>query len=753
MKRYGVFSLCCFLMMIFLSGCTPSSIDVIENRLDGPVTALTVSMEQELKLMDDLSKLEYTETLPNQSYRFQYEWKGSTYEIYPNHTKTVIRKNRDKSIILTEAKEIDAIYAMLGMTPVASVTDERISLANNETTYQAVITNVETSLSYEVPESLTQFFKQQLTGINTRLVPLETDYFLKKQEQLEDGNHIKWNVSIYSLTGKIQLSVDLFERSRLVKWDNKLMLAKENLNDVVEEVLQAGKLWEYDESCYVEEGQEYSHTPIEVHAKKLENHEFEAYHPIYELTIINHSDKELELLEVFEWSGDDYNTYENTILGPIHLKPSETKKVLASTDWWGNHDLDNKEYMDYIYYDIETQEVFTIKKGLTFKEDLSHYQWDYYYYFANTHQCDSVTYYVDLEKEIYGVIEGYDLSRSEANPYSGRSGETIVDVFLKRGTKVINFIETEVKFTDEIIEEIQSYGDQFEMEVLIDFVHTVENYAETKNLYPNMKTVTLVKDDTDQLDVLVQECSLPMIVTEQDRRNALKQALPLSGLKVAEHERHGSVGGIYGKLSEEEKEILQKKVFKGDYFYGFLGDEPLGAEKPVIYLYSDEDMNVHVETVRDTTLAYPENPNGWDVQIKNDRMYVEGKEIRALYYEAIIPHIFELSEGFVVHKDEAISFLEEKLAYMGLTELEIYDFIVYWLPYIHENEYTMISFQNEAYAEYYPLEVSIDPDTELRIYMVMQGLDEPVDIKEQILPKGKERSGFTLVEWGGSIID
>ena len=167
-------------MMIFLSGCTPSSIDVIENRLDGPVTALTVSMEQELKLMDDLSKLEYTETLPNQSYRFQYEWKGSTYEIYPNHTKTVIRKNRDKSIILTEAKEIDAIYAMLGMTPVASVTDERISLANNETTYQAVITNVETSLSYEVPESLTQFFKQQLTGINTRLVPLETDYFLKK---------------------------------------------------------------------------------------------------------------------------------------------------------------------------------------------------------------------------------------------------------------------------------------------------------------------------------------------------------------------------------------------------------------------------------------------------------------------------------------------------------------------------------------------------------------------------------------------
>lgn len=753
MKRYGVFGLCFFLIMSLLSGCTPSKVDVIENRADGPVTALTVMLEQELNLMDELSKLEYTEILPNQSYRFQYEWKGSTYEIYPNHTKTVLRKNHDKSAFLTEAEEIDAVYAMLGMSPVVSITDERISLANDETTYQVVITNVETSQSYEVPESLTYFFKQQLTGINTRFVPLETDYFLKKQEQLENGNHIKWNVSIYSITGKVQLSVDLFERSCLLKWDNKLMLAQENLDDEIEEALQSGKLWEYDESRYVKEDQQYSHTPLEVHAKKLENHEFEAHHSIYELTIINHSDKELELLEVFEWSGDDNNAYKNTMLGPIHLKPLETKKVLTSADWWGNHDLDHKEYMDYLYYDVEAQELYTIKKGLTFQEDLSHYRWNYYYYFAKAHECDAVTYYVDLEKEIYGVIEGYDLPRSEANPYSGRNGETLVDVFLKRGTKVINFIETEVKFTDEVIEEIQSYGDQFEVETLIDFVHTVDNYQETKDLYPNMKTVTLVKDDTGQFDVLVQECSLPMIVTEQDRREALKQALPLSDLKAAEHERHGSVGGIHGKLSEEEKEILQKKVFKGDYFYGFLGDELLGAEKPVIYLYSDEELNVHVETVRDTTLTYPESRNGWDVQLKDNRMFVNEKEIRALYYEALIPHIFDLSEGFVVHKDEAISFLEEKLAYMGLTELEIYDFIVYWLPYIHENEYTLISFQNEAYAAYYPLEVSAEPDTELRIYMVMQGLDEPVDIKEQKLSKGKIRSGFTLVEWGGSIID
>ena len=37
--------------------------------------------------------------------------------------------------------------------------------------------------------------------------------------------------------------------------------------------------------------------------------------------------------------------------------------------------------------------------------------------------------------------------------------------------------------------------------------------------------------------------------------------------------------------------------------------------------------------------------------------------------------------------------------------------------------------------------------------MVIQGLDEPIDVKEQILTKGPERSEFTLVEWGGSVLE
>ena len=102
-KRKMYFGFCVFLLICLFSGCTPSSVEVIENRADGPVTALSVTMDREMELMDQISKLEYTETLSGQSYRFQYEWKGSTYEVYPNHTKTIIRKDKGKSAYVTEA--------------------------------------------------------------------------------------------------------------------------------------------------------------------------------------------------------------------------------------------------------------------------------------------------------------------------------------------------------------------------------------------------------------------------------------------------------------------------------------------------------------------------------------------------------------------------------------------------------------------------------------------------------------------------
>ena len=50
-----------------------------------------------------------------------------------------------------------------------------------------------------------------------------------------------------------------------------------------------------------------------------------------------------------------------------------------------------------------------------------------------------------------------------------------------------------------------------------------------------------------------------------------------------------------------------------------------------------------------------------------------------------------------------------------------------------------------------PLKVSPKPDTVIRVFMDFKPLDKKIEIKEQKLTK-QTRKGFTIVEWGGSLI-
>ena len=50
-----------------------------------------------------------------------------------------------------------------------------------------------------------------------------------------------------------------------------------------------------------------------------------------------------------------------------------------------------------------------------------------------------------------------------------------------------------------------------------------------------------------------------------------------------------------------------------------------------------------------------------------------------------------------------------------------------------------------------PLIIKPTPDTVIRIQMDFKNLDKPIKVKEQKLLSPK-RNGFTVVEWGGSII-
>lgn len=69
-----------------------------------------------------------------------------------------------------------------------------------------------------------------------------------------------------------------------------------------------------------------------------------------------------------------------------------------------------------------------------------------------------------------------------------------------------------------------------------------------------------------------------------------------------------------------------------------------------------------------------------------------------------------------------------------------------------KNEYNYIRFTTlEEINNNMPLELSIEPDTLIRVLMQYKPLDKYMEVKEQKLVT-PDRNGFTVVEWGGTEI-
>ena len=183
---------------------------------------------------------------------------------------------------------------------------------------------------------------------------------------------------------------------------------------------------------------------------------------------------------------------------------------------------------------------------------------------------------------------------------------------------------------------------------------------------------------------------------------------------------------------------------------------PQEEKKPMIYLYPEEEEKVTIKLGYPELLltSYPKYEASWQVVAHPDGTLIDenGREYYGLFWEGKNHTNYVHDEGFVVERDEIITFLEEKLAILGLNEKEANEFIIYWLPILEENEYNFIYFETEEEIDnYMPLSIDPKPDTIIRIYMDYKGLDKKISIKEQKLTF-KEREGFTVIEWGGSPI-
>ena len=190
-----------------------------------------------------------------------------------------------------------------------------------------------------------------------------------------------------------------------------------------------------------------------------------------------------------------------------------------------------------------------------------------------------------------------------------------------------------------------------------------------------------------------------------------------------------------------------KKVKKYDLEY--VG----GYAKPVLYLYPEEktDITVNFEKEENLTTTYPKFKDEWKVTAyPNGDLYDKnGKYYYGLYWEEDSNHKVDFQEGFYVSKENAISFLEEKLSIIGLNDKERNEFIMYWLPILEKNEHNLVYFElTEERDSFNKIEISPKPDSLLRMAIHVKKLDKKTNIKEQKLTSFK-RTGFTAVEWGG----
>ncbi len=182
--------------------------------------------------------------------------------------------------------------------------------------------------------------------------------------------------------------------------------------------------------------------------------------------------------------------------------------------------------------------------------------------------------------------------------------------------------------------------------------------------------------------------------------------------------------------------------------------ENISCAKPVIYLYPQTKTDVSVKLHYNGTLTftYPEYRDGWHVTAMPDgTLLSDGKEYSYLFWEGDGAFDYDMSRGFVVKGEDTVEFLQNTLSEMGLSPREYNEFIVYWAPKMEENPYNLITFQGVAYEEAAALSVTPTPDSILRVFMVYQALETPIQIEAPTISPF-ERKGFTVIEWGGAEI-
>jgi hypothetical protein len=196
-------------------------------------------------------------------------------------------------------------------------------------------------------------------------------------------------------------------------------------------------------------------------------------------------------------------------------------------------------------------------------------------------------------------------------------------------------------------------------------------------------------------------------------------------------------------------------------------ESPAITFKPVLYAYnSPSKVSAQLTAVGTLTYTYPaiDEDHAWHFKTNDDGTLTDtrtGKNYPYLFWEGLGKDLAFKSagngmEGYFIKTDTCAQFLENVLAAYGLNEKESTDFITFWTPKMMQKKYALVQFlSNDDYTEKIAsLDLAPQPESLLRLYMYFAPLDEEPEDLELTTPviPAFSRVGFTVVEWGGSVI-
>lgn len=182
-------------------------------------------------------------------------------------------------------------------------------------------------------------------------------------------------------------------------------------------------------------------------------------------------------------------------------------------------------------------------------------------------------------------------------------------------------------------------------------------------------------------------------------------------------------------------------------------------KKPILYFYPTKDktkITVTFDKPELLEISYPIYKDKWSVTANKNGTLTDkkGNTYYGLYWEESKHTEVDWTKGYYVTKENAITFLEEKLKYIGLNERERNEFIIYWLPILDKNEKSVVHFElTEERQKTNAIKITPKPDSMLRVSMHVKKVDKDPGSLEMQHMKHFNRKGFSVVEWGGVIHD